>query len=312
MTRHPRMNLLDWGLLLVLSVLWGGSFFFSKVALAELPPLTVVLGRVLLAALALFAYLRASGRTIPGGLAVWTTFAVMGLINNLIPFSLIFWGQTQIASGLASILNATTPIFSILVAHVFTDDEKLSANKIAGVLLGLGGVAVLMGGNAFAADRLPMLPLFACLGAALSYGFAGSFGRRFRRMGIAPAVGAFGQTAMTSLMLLPLVAVVDAPWTLPFPGTVTLGALAALALVSTALAYIIYFHLLSVGGATNASLVTLLIPVSAILLGSLVLGERLSVNHFGGMALIALGLLSIDGRFIARFGKDTRPPEEAR
>ena len=127
MTRQPRMNLFEWGLLLVLSVLWGGSFFFSKVALAELPPLTVVLGRVLLAALALYVYLKASGRTIPGGLAVWTTFAVMGLINNLIPFSLIFWGQTQIASGLASILNATTPIFSILVAHVFTDDEELSA-----------------------------------------------------------------------------------------------------------------------------------------------------------------------------------------
>lgn len=294
MTRQ--MGLLEWGLLLFLSVLWGGSFFFSKVALTELPPFTVVLGRVGIAALALFVYLRATGRPIPSDGAVWRAFFGMGLLNNLIPFSLIFWGQTAIASGLASILNATTPIFSILVAHLMTTDEKMSANRLAGVLLGILGVAVLMGGSAFSGDGPPLWALFACLGAALSYGFAGTFGRRFRRMGIAPAVGAFGQTTATTVMMLPLVVIIDAPWNLAAPGLVTVGALLALALISTALAYIIYFHLLEVGGATNSSLVTLLIPVSAILLGSLVLGERLSANHFLGMALIALGLLSIDGR----------------
>ena len=299
MTKAPQMGLIEWGLLLFLSVLWGGSFFFSKVALAELPPFTVVLGRVAIAAAALFVYLRATGRVIPSDGKVWRAFFGMGLLNNLIPFSLIFWGQTAIASGLASILNATTPIFSILVAHFLTSDEKMTPQKIAGVLLGILGVAVLMSGSAFAGNGPPLWALLACLGAALSYGFAGTFGRRFRRMGIAPAVGAFGQTTATTVMMLPLVAIVDAPWGLAAPHFVTVGALLALALISTALAYIIFFHILSVGGAINSSLVTLLIPVSAILLGSLVLGERLSASHFLGMALIALGLLSIDGRIFA-------------
>lgn len=299
MTKAPQMGLLEWGLLLVLSVLWGGSFFFSKVALAELPPFTVVLCRVAIAATALYLYLRATGRVIPTSGEAWRVFFGMGVINNIIPFSLIFWGQTAIASGLASILNATTPIFAILVAHLLTADEKMTPQKIAGVLLGVLGVAVLMSGSAFAGDGPPLWALLACLGAALSYGFAGTLGRRFRRMGISPAVGAFGQTAASTVMMLPLVAFADAPWQLAAPHLVTIGAILALALISTALAYIIYFHVLSVGGATNSSLVTLLIPVSAILLGSLVLGERLSPNHFLGMALIALGLLSIDGRIFA-------------
>lgn len=300
MTKAPQMGLLEWALLLLLSVLWGGSFFFSKVALAELPPFTVVLGRVAIAAAALYVYLRATGRTIPGSGEAWRTFFVMGVLNNLIPFSLIFWGQTAIASGLASILNATTPIFSILVAHLLTADEKMTPQKIAGVLLGVLGVSVLMSASSFAGNGPPLWALLACLGAALSYGFAGTFGRRFRRMGISPAVGAFGQTTASTIMMLPLVVLVDSPWQLAMPHVVTIGAILALALISTALAYIIYFHLLSVGGATNSSLVTLLIPVSAILLGNLVLGERLSASHFLGMALIALGLLSIDGRIFAR------------
>lgn len=300
MTKAPQMGLLDWGLLLFLSVLWGGSFFFSKVALAELPPFTVVLGRVAIAAMALYIYLRVTGRVIPGSGEAWRAFLGMGLLNNIIPFSLIFWGQTAIASGLASILNATTPIFSILVAHVLTADEKMTPQKIAGVLLGIVGVTVLMSGSAFSGDGPPIWALFACLGAALSYGFAGTFGRRFRRLGIAPAVVAFGQTTVSTMVMLPVVVLVDAPWHLAPPHLFTVGALLALALISTAFAYIIYFHLLSVGGATNSSLVTLLIPVSAILLGSLVLGERLSSGRFLGMALIALGLLSIDGRIFSR------------
>lgn len=299
MTKAPQMGLLEWSLLLFLSILWGGSFFFSKVALAELPPFTVVLGRVAIAALTLYFYLRATGQSIPGDGKVWLAFFGMGLLNNIIPSSLIFWGQTAIASGLASILNATTPIFSILVAHRLTADEKMTPQKIAGVLLGVLGVAILMGGGAFAGNGPPLWALLACLGAALSYGFAGTFGRRFRRMGIAPAVSAFGQTSASTMMMLPIVVLVDTPWQLATPHLVTIGALLALALISTALAYIIFFHILSVGGATNSSLVTLLIPVSAILLGSVVLGERLSASHFLGMALIALGLLSIDGRIIA-------------
>jgi drug/metabolite transporter (DMT)-like permease len=299
MQKQPTMTIFEWGLLILLSVLWGGSFFFSKVALHELPPFTVVLARVGLAALALAIYLRVTQQDIPAASGIWPAFFGMGLLNNMIPFSLLFWGQTQIASGLASILNATTSVFSILVAHFLTTDERMTPNKIAGIVLGVGGVAVLMAGNVFSGQRQPPLALLACLGAALSYGFAGVFGRRFRRIGIAPAVGAFGQTAATTIMMVPVVLVFDAPWQLPIPSTVTFAALAGLALLSTALAYVIFFRILAGGGAINSSLVTLLIPVSAILLGSLVLGERLAANHFVGMALIAMGLLSIDGRVAA-------------
>lgn len=296
MQKPGTMRLFDWALLLILSVLWGGSFFFSKIALSELPPLTVVLARVSIAAIALFIYLRATRHAIPTAPGIWAAFFGMGLLNNLIPFSLLFWGQTQIPSGLASILNATTPIFSIIVAHFLTTDERMTPNTVAGIVLGFMGVALMMAGNAVSSQALPFLALFACLAAALSYGFAGVFGRRFRRMGIAPATSAFGQTAATTIMMIPIVLLIDAPWHLAMPSGMTIAALLGLGLLSTAIAYIIFFHILAVGGAINSSLVTLLIPVSAILLGSLFLGEVLAINHLGGMALISFGLLSIDGR----------------
>ena len=300
MSQQPSIKALDWSLLALLSVLWGGSFFFSKLALADLPPLTVVLCRVSLAALALFVYLRATGTRIPRARPVWGAFFGMGLLNNIIPFSLLFWGQTQIASGLASILNATTPVFAILVTKALAPETDVTANRLAGVALGLGGVAVLVGGDALSDKGFPILPMLACLGATLSYGFAGFFGQRFRRMGIAPAIGAFGQLTASSLLMIPVVAVLDRPWTLAAPGMVTLGAVLALALMSTALAYVIYFRSLSAIGQLNTSMVTLMIPASAILLGSLVLGERLAMNHYAGLALIGLGLIAIDGRLWRR------------
>jgi drug/metabolite transporter (DMT)-like permease len=309
MQRRPTMELIEWALLLFLSILWGGSFFFSKVALGELPPFTVVFARVGLAAVALFIYLRACRQDIPRSATIWVAFLGMGLLNNLIPFSLLFWGQTSIASGLASILNATTPVFSVLVAHLLTADEKMTANKIAGIALGIGGVVVLMSGDLLADSGRSLPAMLACLGAALSYGFAGVFGRRFRGMDIAPTVGAFGQVAATTVMMVPIVLVFDVPWRLPPPSTATFAALAGLALLSTALAYVIFFRILAVGGAINSSLVTLLIPVSAILLGSLVLGERLALNHIVGMSIIGLGLLSIDGRALRIFQSRSAEPE---
>ncbi|BCH53570.1 DMT family transporter [Agrobacterium vitis] len=305
MQKTQTMGIFDWALLLILSVLWGGAFFFSKVALAELPPFIVVLARVAIAALALFIYLRATRQAIPIAIGTWVAFFCMGLLNNLIPFSLLFWGQTQIASGLASILNATTPIFSIIVAHFLTTDERMTLNKLAGIVLGFMGVALLMAGNAFSSHALPFLALLACLAAALSYGFAGVFGRRFRRMGITPATSAFGQTMATTIMMIPIVLLIDTPWLLVMPSGKVIAALIGLGLLSTALAYIIFFHILAVGGAINSSLVTLLIPVSAILLGSLFLGEVLAINHSVGMALISVGLLLIDGRLLRCLRRQT-------
>ncbi len=286
----------EWGLLVLLSVLWGGSFFFSKVIVQEVPPFTLVLVRFTLAAGVLGAYLKAQRMPVPWSVATWAAFAGMGALNNLIPAALIAWSQQTIASGLASVLIATTPVFSILVAHCFTTDDRMSASKAVGVALGVAGVAALVGIDTLDGSLRTVPGILGCLGAALSYGFANVFGRRFKRLEIAPTVGAFGQLAATAVMVIPAAVVFDRPWLLPPPSTVAWMAMIGLVLLSTALAYAIFFRLLASAGTTNISLVTLLIPVSAILLGTLVLGERLSAFQFVGMAVIGLGLIAIDGR----------------
>ena len=293
------MSLRIWIWLVSLSVLWGGSFFFAKVAVAELGPLTVVFGRVALAAFALNLSLWLAGQSLFRRETPWAAFMTMGLLNNLIPFSLIFWGQTQIASGLASILNATTPLFTLVVAHLATRDEKMNAAKLAALLIGFAGVTVLVGPDLVIGDRLGSMGQLACLGAAFSYAWAGVYGRRFQAMAVSPLQAASGQVTASTLLILPIMLIVDRPWLLPAPpGATTWAALAGLALLSTALAYVLYFRILAAAGATNLLLVTFLIPVTAILLGALVLGERLAPQHFAGMILIGLALAAIDGRIV--------------
>lgn len=284
-----------WLLLGALSLLWGGSFFFIGVAVRELPPLTIVASRVALAALVLLPALHLMGQQLPRERTIWLAFFGMGLLNNAIPFTLIVWGQSQIPSGLASILNATTPISTAIVAHVFTSDEKLTANRMLGVLLGLAGVAVMLGADLLGGLGQNIAAQSACLLATLSYACAGVFGRRFRRMAVPPPVTAGGQLIASTIMLLPLAAIVDKPWTLALPGWPVIAALLALAVLSTALAYVIFFRVMAAAG-SNVNLVTLLVPVSAILLGVLVLGETLLPRHLLGFGIIALGLLAIDGR----------------
>jgi drug/metabolite transporter (DMT)-like permease len=286
----------EWGLLLLLAGLWGGSFFFAKIALAELPPLTLVLARVAIAAAALHLVVIASGGRLPRDGSIWRAFFVMGALNNLVPFSLICWGQTQIASALASILNATTPLFTLIVAHVMTADERMTRRKLVGVVTGFIGVAAMIGGEAIGAATGSVLGQAACLGAALSYAFAGVYGRRFRAMALTPAATATGQLTATTLMMAPLASLVDQPWGLAPPSLATWGAVLAFALLCTSLGYVLYFRILATSGATNLLLVTFLMPVGAILLGTSVLGERLAAGHLVGMALIGLGLAVIDGR----------------
>ncbi len=301
MSTSPRLSAQDWALLLALSLLWGASYFFSKIAVGSLPPLTVVGTRVVLAAATLLVVCQIAGIAPP--VERWRDFLGMGAINNVLPFALIFWAQTEIASGLASILNATTPLITAVLAHVLTRDEKLSVAKIAGVGLGIAGVAVLVGIEALQGLGGSLLPLVACLGAATSYAFAGIFARR-RLKGVPPLAAAAGQLGASSLMALPLIVLVDRPWTLPPPDAGTIAALLGLALLSTALGYAIYFRILTRAGATNILLVTLLIPPSAILPGALFLAERLEVHQLLGFAVIALGLAAIDGRplgWIARY-----------
>ncbi len=287
---------LEWSMLAGLSLLWGGSFFFVEVAVATLPPLTLVALRVALAAAALNLALLATGRTLARDRSTWTAFLAMGLLNNAIPFSLIAWAQTHVASGLAAILNATTPLFTLVVAHVGTRDERLSATRLGALAVGFAGVVVMVGADALGGLGARTLAQVAVLGAALAYACAGVFGRRFAALGVAPRVAATGQVTASTLLLLPVVLVVDRPWTLAPPTLATWTAMLGLALASTALAYVLYFRILATAGATNLLLVTFLIPVTAIALGAALLGERLAGHHGLGMGLIGLGLAAIDGR----------------
>lgn len=286
----------EWAMLLALSLVWGGSFFFNEIALEALPPLTVVFGRVVLAALILLCLGRALGVAPPTAPGLWAAFLLMGLLNNAIPFGLIVWSQTEIASGVAAILNATTPLFTVLVAHVATADEKITPARLLGVGLGFAGVAAMIGTEATGRMGSETLAEIAVLGAAASYALAGVFGRRFARQGVAPLQAATGQVIASSVLLAPAALLIDRPWESPPPGPEAIGALVGVAALSTALAYWLYFRILATAGATNLLLVTFLAPVSAILLGVLILGESLAPRHLLGMACIGLALAVIDGR----------------
>lgn len=280
------MKLIDWILLWTLSLLWGGSFLFNELALVGLPTVSIVWGRVALGAALLVVAVRASGQ----GMAprrVWPALAVMGVLNNLVPFTLFVLAQGEITGALASVLNATTPLFTVLVAHLATADERLSPVKAAGVGLGFVGVVAMMAGEDLGGEVPAML---ACLGAALSYGVAGVWGRRFKAAGVTPMQTAAGMLTSSAALLTPVWLVVDRPWAAVWPGVGPVAAVVALASLSTALAYLIFFRILGRAGATAISLVTFLIPFSAAGLGWLVLGERLELRHFAGLGLILGGL----------------------
>lgn len=296
LTISPTMGVLDWFMLAALSVLWGGSFFFVSIAVDSLPPLTIVFIRVALAAMALWIVVLLTRTPLPSSIAAWLALLVMGILNNVIPFTLIVWGQTHIESGLASILNATTPLFGVLLAGLLLSDERLTRLKLTGVLFGFVGTVCMVGPTALQGLGADTLAQLAIIAAAFSYGLAGVFGRRLKVMGIRPIMAATGQVSLSALLMMPLVLFVDAPMSLPVPPLTVWLALIGLAFFSTALAYILYFRLLASAGASNLLLVTFLIPVSAVLLGYSFLQERLEMQHFLGMMLIGLGLSAIDGR----------------
>jgi len=295
------MNVKDWTMLIALSILWGGSFFFVGIAVKELTPLMIVLVRLSLAALTLWVLVGVLKVAPPATLKAWWALLVMGILNNVIPFSLIVWGQTHIESGLASIFNAMTPLFTVLVAGTLLADERISRSKVVGVLLGLCGAAVMVGVDALRGMGADVLAQLAVMGAALSYGFSTTWGRRFKTLGLNPIAIAAGQVTMSAMVLTPFALFIEQPWLQAMPGMQVWMALIALATLSTALAYILFFKVLASAGATNVSLVTFLVPISAIFLGFVFLGERLQWSHFSGMALIALGLSAIDGRLWRRF-----------
>lgn len=294
-TIHTQMTTKEWLMISLLSLLWGGSFFFIEIALTELPTLTLVFLRVFLAAVALWLFVFFKGITVPKSMSIWFSFFCMGLLNNVIPFSLIVWGQTHITSGLASIFNATTPLFTVMVAALLLSDETLKKNKVIGIIFGFIGILIMIGHSALEGVSVNIFAKLAVLGAALSYACAGVYGRRFKDKGIHPIVAAAGQISASALFLCPFVCILNGvPHALPSIKVVC--AISALAIVSTAIAYVLYFKLLASAGATNVSLVTFLVPVSAIILGIVVLNETLLLPQIIGMAVIALGLITLDGR----------------
>jgi drug/metabolite transporter (DMT)-like permease len=291
------MTTREWGLLALLSLLWGGSFFFVGVAVKEIPPLTLVALRVGLAAALLWACAPMIGVSPPRSLRAAAALALLGFGNNALPFVLIAWGQTHLPSGLASILNAATPLFTVLAAHVLTVEEKLSRLKLFGTLAGLAGVASLVGPDLLqAGGTMRVRAELAVLAAALCYALSAIYGRRMRSLGLKPIDVAAGQATAATLFLAPLALIIDKPWTLPMPSGPAVASVLAIAAFSTALAYIVYFRILAGAGATNVLLVTLLVPVSSVLLGALFLDERLLTRQFLGFGLIAIGLAFIDGR----------------
>lgn len=300
----------DWMLLIILSILWGASFFFGMVTLAELPPLSVVLGRLVIAAAALNILVMIRGLRMPASPRVWGIFLVMGALNNCIPFSLIFWAETKIPSGLASILNATTPIWTVLLAHFLIKDDRLTIYKTAGILLGFLGVVTMIGWDFMRNLDTHVLAQIAVLAAALSYAIAGIFGAEYigrRYPDIPPLVLASGQITGSSIIMIPFALSVEPPgnaFYLHFP---TIASLLGLGILSTVCAYSIYFRLLAKTGASNLLLVCFLIPISAVFLGIFVLGEAIAFHQLAGMALIGLGLVCIDGRLPGKirefFGK---------
>ena len=292
------MNRREWALLVTLSVLCGGSFFFAEIALESLPTLTIVTLRVGLAAITLWLVVLALKLPIPNSTPIWIAFLTMGLLNNVLPFSLIVWGQSQISSGLAAILNATAPLFGVIVAGILLRDESATPLKIMGVVVGFAGVIVMMDLSSIATSSL--LAQLAILAAALSYACASVYGRRFKATGLNPILVAAGQVTGSTLLLLPIALWVDGNDPYANVPAKVWAAIISLAVFSTAAAYILYFKLLASAGATNILLVTLLVPVSAILLGWLFLEESLQTPHVIGMAMIALGLSAIDGRLWRR------------
>jgi drug/metabolite transporter (DMT)-like permease len=301
MSTNPRMSTADWGIIMLLSLLWGGAFFMIELGLRGFPPITLVFLRMALAVPPMLLILKYIGHKLPTDRKSWQQLFALGTINAALPFILFFWGQTQIDSGLASVLNATTPLWGVVTAHFLTRDEKATPARIIGVLLGIMGIIVMVGTEALGGITGSVLAQVACLAATLSYAFAAIYGRTLSQSTMSPMVVATGQVITAAILMLPVALIADQPWTLAPPGWNAWAGAIGLAIPSTAIAYFFYFRLIDRAGASNAMLVAFIMPVVAIILGVVALGETVELKEAAGAVLIALGLLAIDGRLLPKF-----------
>ena len=303
MTQSPKLDGTGWLLIGILSILWGGAFFLIEVGLRSYPPITLVFMRLALAVPPMWFAMRLMGERLPKEPRIWGLLAIVGALNCALPFILFFWGQQYLDSGYASILNATTPLWGVITAHFLTSDEKATPARIIGVLIGMAGIVVMVGPEAMKGLSNNLLAQLACIISTIFYSFAAIYGRRLSQTELTPMAVATGQTMMAALMMVPIVAVMDQPWTMAAPRLDSTLAGITLAIFSTALAYTLYFRLIDRSGASNAQLVAFLMPILAIILGIAFLGESLSGGQIAGAGLIAVGLAILDGRLVARFQK---------
>ncbi len=295
-----QMNAANWLMLVMLAAIWGCSFFFIGVAVSELPPLTVAALRVLLASVTLWCVVVVAGIPVPRSREALRAFWVMGVLNNAVPFTLIIWAQTYIASGLTAILVATTPLFGVVLAGLTLSDERITALRLIGVTIGFVGIVLVIGMEALQGFGEEIVAAFACLAGACCFALGSIYGRRFAALGIDSVMAATAQVTTSSCLLVPLALVIDRPWALAVPGIGIVAAVVALAVGSTAFGFILYFRVLASAGATNVLLVNFLIPLPAIMLGVLVLGEVIESTHYIGLLLLGLGLSVVDGRLWQR------------
>jgi drug/metabolite transporter (DMT)-like permease len=288
------MSTAAWLLLMLLGAIWGASFIFSKIAVTQITPLTLVLLRVALAAVTLHVICLIKGVRLPSRLSAWAAYGVMALLNNVIAFSLIFWGQQYIAASLSSILNASTPFFTVLIAGLVLADERFSTRRIAGLVIGFAGVVLVIGPRHLLGLGDHLLAELAIVGAALAYGFAGVWGRRFA--GENPLATATGQLTTATVMMIPIAFTIERPLAVPVPSTEVVISVLALAVLCTALAYLLFFKILKMAGASNTSLVTMLVPVSTVLIAVPYLGETVDTLKLAGLITIVIGLAVLDGR----------------
>ena len=284
--------------LLLLGGIWGASFLSNAVILREMGFLSVVAFRVTGAALILWVYVWLRGLAVPRDPRIWAAFALSGVMNTALTFALITWGQTHIASGLASILNCSTAIFGVLVAALVFADERLTRRKLAGIGLGFAGAVTVIGPDAVRGLDLTAWAQLALIGAALCYALAGAFNRA-RLSGLTPQVAAAGMLTASSLIIVPVALMVEGVPTFAYGG-LTWVAIAYLSIAATALAYLLYYRVLAMAGSGNVLLVTLLVAPVAILLGAMFLNETLSLRAYAGFTLLAAGLVVIDGRILKR------------
>jgi drug/metabolite transporter (DMT)-like permease len=301
MTSTPKLDGNGWLLIGILAILWGGAFFLIEVGLRSFPPITLVFIRVAFAVPPMWIAMRFMGQRLPTSAGVWGLLAVVGALNCALPFTLFFWGQQYLDSGYASILNATTPLWGVITAHFLTRDEKATPARVIGVLTGMAGIVVMVGPAAMKGLSDNVLAQIGCVISTIFYSLAAIYGRRLSQTTLTPMAVATGQTMMAAVLMIPVVLLVDQPWTLAMPRLDATLAGLTLALLSTALAYTLYFRLIDRAGASNAQLVAFLMPILAVILGVAFLGEHLNQGQIIGAVLIALGLAIIDGRLLARF-----------